>query len=128
MTALRNIRWAGAPVLAAALMVRGAATADRPIHEIQITARRYAFEPVTIQVNAGEPVRVVMRSTDGVHGFSIPKLKIDVPVPKGGESVTVEFTAPAAGRYEIACSEFCGSGHGQMKAALVSVGPTQTSR
>ena len=128
MTALRNIRWAVATVLAAVLMVRGAATADRPIHEIQITARRYAFEPVTIQVNAGEPVRVVIRSTDGVHGFSIPKLKIDVPVPKGGESVTVEFTAPAAGRYEIACSEFCGSGHGQMKAALVSVGPTQTSR
>jgi cytochrome c oxidase subunit 2 len=128
VTALRNIRWAGATVLAAALMVRGAATADRPIHEIQITARRYAFEPVTIQVNAGEPVRVVIRSTDGVHGFSIPKLKIDVPVPKGVESVMVEFTAPAAGRYEIACSEFCGSGHGQMKAALVSVGPTQTSR
>jgi cytochrome c oxidase subunit II len=128
VTALRNIRWAGATVLAAVLMVRGAATADRPIHEIQITARRYAFEPVTIQVNAGERVRVVIRSTDGVHGFSIPKLKIDVQVPKGGESVTVEFTAPAAGRYEIACSEFCGSGHGQMKAALVSVGPTQTSR
>jgi heme/copper-type cytochrome/quinol oxidase subunit 2 len=60
--------------------------------------------------------------------FSIPKLKIDMQVPKGGESVTVEFTAPAAGRYEIACSEFCGSGHRQMKAALISVGPTQTSR
>ena len=117
-------------MLAAVLMVRGAAAADRPFHEIQITARRYTFEPVTIHVNVGEPVRVVIRSTDGVHGFSIPKLKIDVQVPKGGESVTVEFTAPAAGRYEIeiGCSEFCGSGHGQMKAALVSVGPTQTSR
>jgi heme/copper-type cytochrome/quinol oxidase subunit 2 len=63
-----------------------------------------------------------------VHGFSIPTLKIDVQVPKSGDPVMVEFTAPAAGRYEIACSEFCGSGHGQMKAALVSVGPTQTSR
>jgi len=128
VTALRNIRRGGATVLAAVLMVRGSAAADRPVHEIQITARRYSFEPVTIQVNAGEPVRVVIRSMDGVHGFSIPKLKIDVQVPKGGESVTVEFTAPAAGRYEIACSELCGSGHGHMKAALVSVGPTQTSR
>ena len=108
-------------------MVRGTA-ADRSIHEIQITASRYAFEPVSIHVNAGEPVRVVIRSTDGVHGFSIRKLKIDVQVPKGGNPVTVEFTAPAAGRYEIACSEFCGSGHGQMKAALISVRPTQTSR
>jgi len=40
--------------------------------------------------------------------------------------VVVEFTAPRAGRYEIACSEFCGSGHGQMKAALVSVAATPT--
>jgi len=77
---------------------------------------------------AGELVRVVIRSTDGVHGFSIPKLKIDVQVPKGGNPVTVEFTAPAAGRYEIACSEFCGSGHGQMKAALISVAPVTTNR
>jgi cytochrome c oxidase subunit 2 len=125
---MRNIRWRGATALAAVLMVTGTAAADRPIHEIQITASRYVFDPVTIQVNAGEPVRVVIRSTDGVHGFSIPKLKIDVQVPKGGNPVTVEFTAPAAGRYEIACSEFCGSGHGQMKAALISVAPVTTNR
>jgi cytochrome c oxidase subunit II len=118
----------GATMLAAVLMMKSTAAADRPVHEIQVTARRYAFDPVTIQVSAGEPVRIVIRSKDGVHGFSIPKLKIDVQVPKSGDPVTVEFTAPAAGRYEIACSEFCGSGHGQMKAALVSVGPTQTSR
>ncbi len=123
-----NIRWGGATALAAVLMATGTAAADRPVHEIQITASRYAFDPVTIQVNAGEPVRVVIRSTDGVHGFSIPKLKIDVQVPKGGNPVTVEFTAPAAGRYEIACSEFCGSGHGQMKAALISVAPVTTNR
>ena len=125
---MRNVGWGGATALAAVLMVRGTAAADRSIHEIQITASRYAFDPVTIQVNAGEPVRIMVRSTDGVHGFSIPKLKIDVQVPKGGDPVTVELTAPAAGRYEIACSEFCGSGHGQMKAALICVGPTQRSR
>ena len=101
---MRNIRWGGATALAAVLMVRGTAAADRSIHEIQITASRYAFEPVTIHVNAGEPVRVVIRSTDGVHGFSIPTLKIDVQVPKGGDPAAVEFTAPAAGRYEIACA------------------------
>jgi cytochrome c oxidase subunit 2 len=125
---MRNIRWGGATALVALLMVSATAAADRPVHEIQITASRYAFDPATIQVNAGEPVRVVIRSTDGVHGFSIPKLKIDVQVPKGGDPVTVEFTAPAAGRYEIACSEFCGSGHGQMKAALISVAPVTTNR
>ena len=127
MSVMRNVRWGGAITLAAVLMARAAA-GGLPVHEIQITASRYAFDPVTIQVKAGEPVRIVIRSKDGVHGFSIPTLKIDVQVPKGGDPVTVEFTAPAAGRYEIACSEFCGSGHGQMKAALVSVASTQTSR
>jgi cytochrome c oxidase subunit II len=118
----------GTLVVLIALISPRTAAADRSIHEIQIVASRYAFDPATIHVTAGEPVRIVIRSTDHVHGFAIPKLKIDVPVPKSGEPVTVDFTAPPPGRYEIACSEFCGSGHGQMKAALISVGPTATSR
>ena len=115
-------------MLAALLMVRGTVAADQPVHQIQITASRYAFDPGTIHVAAGEPVRIVIRSKDGVHGFSIPKLKIDVQVPNSGGPVTVDFTAPPEGRYEILCSELCGFGHGQMKAALVSIGPIQTSR
>jgi heme/copper-type cytochrome/quinol oxidase subunit 2 len=39
----------------------------------------------------------------------------------------VELTAPPAGRHEIACSESCGSGHGQMKAALISVAAVTTT-
>ena len=115
-------------MVAASLTAGNAGAADQPVHEIQITASRFAFDPVLIQVNAGEPVRLVIRSKDGVHGFAIQRLKIDVQVPKGGDPVIVEFTAPTAGRYEIDCSEFCGSGHGRMKAALVSVGLTRTSR
>jgi hypothetical protein len=38
--------------------------------------------------------------------------------------VTVEFVAPSPGHYDIACSEYCGAGHGQMKASLVSVAST----
>jgi heme/copper-type cytochrome/quinol oxidase subunit 2 len=55
---------------------------------------RYAFEPATIQVTAGELVRLVIRSKDVVHGFSSPDLKIDVRIPAGGEPITVEFAAP----------------------------------
>jgi cytochrome c oxidase subunit II len=99
----------------------------QPVHEIDVTAKKFTFEPATIQVVAGEPVRLLLRSLDSVHGFAIRDLKIDVQIPKGGQPVTVEFTAPSVGRYEIACSEFCGAGHAQMKAALVSVAaPTRT--
>jgi len=128
MSGVRTIR-RGAAIIAAALLVAGgAAAADPPVHEIQVTASRFAFDPPTIQVNAGEPVRIVIRSKDGVHGFAIQKLKIDVQVPKGGAPAFAEFTAPAAGRYEIECSELCGSGHGRMKATLISVAATRTSR
>jgi len=62
VTVTRNIRRSGAiTALAAVLMVRHGRR-DRPIHEIQITASQHAFDPVTIQVNAGEPVRIVIRS------------------------------------------------------------------
>jgi cytochrome c oxidase subunit 2 len=96
------------------------------VHEVQVVAKKFAFEPAVIQVTAGEAVRLVIRSADRVHGFSIRDLKIDVQIPRSGD-VVVEFTAPRPGRYEIACSEFCGSGHGRMKAALVSVAATPTA-
>jgi heme/copper-type cytochrome/quinol oxidase subunit 2 len=61
-----------------------------------------------------------------VHGFAIRDLKIDVQIPRSG-NVVVGFTAPREGRYTIACSELCGSGHGLMKAALVSVAAPPTA-
>jgi heme/copper-type cytochrome/quinol oxidase subunit 2 len=118
----------GLAAAAIALMSHVTAAADRPVHEIQIVASKFAFEPAVIQVTAGEQVRLVIRSKDTVHGFAVRKLKIDAQVPKGGEAVVVEFVAPPPGRFEVACSEFCGSGHGQMKAAVISVAPVTTSR
>jgi cytochrome c oxidase subunit II len=118
----------GAIAVAVVLMSYHMAAADLPVHEVQVLAGKFAFDPPSIQVTTGEPVRLVIRSKDAVHGFSIPKLKIDVPIPKGGDPVMVEFVAPSPGRFEIACSEFCGSGHGRMKAALISVAPLTTNR
>jgi len=95
---------------------------------VTVVAKKFTFEPAAIQVVAGEPVRLVIRSDDTIHGFAIRELKIDLQIPKGGEPVVAEFIAPPPGRYDIACSEFCGSGHGRMKAALVSVAPIRTDR
>jgi cytochrome c oxidase subunit 2 len=117
--------------VAAAVVIAPAAQgvpAAQPVHEVSVVAKTFAFEPAEIQVVAGEPVRLVARSADSVHGFAIHDLKIDLQIPRGGDSVVAEFVAPPVGRYEIACSEFCGRGHGQMKAALVSIAPIRTNR
>jgi cytochrome c oxidase subunit 2 len=99
---------------------------QQEVHEVQVVARRFTFEPATIQVTAGERVRLVLRSADTAHGFAIRGLKLDVDIPRGGDAVIEEFVAPPPGRYEVKCSELCGSGHGQMKAALLSVAAPET--
>ncbi len=117
-------RWLGTLAAGAVLLSFHTTASSQSVHELQLTASKYQFEPSTIQVTAGEPVRLIIRSKDRVHGFSMPTLKIDARIPKDGDAVTIEFVAPPPGEYEIACSEFCGIGHRHMKAALISVAPT----
>ena len=123
---MRRIIFSAIVLGAISFVLRASPSHANQVHEMQVVAKQFAFEPAVIQVTAGEPVRLVIRSSDRVHGFAIRDLKIDVKISRSG-NVVVEFTAPREGRYENACSEFCGSGHGQMKAALVSVAAPPTA-
>ena len=91
---------------------------DQP-RTIDVVARRFAFEPAEIEAIAGERLRIVVRSDDGVHGFEIKKLKVSKLLKRGGEPVIIEFTPLDAGRFPIVCSLFCGDGHEEMKGALI---------
>ena len=86
---------------------------------IDITAKRFEFEPSHIDIDEGETVRLIVRSADGMHGLSIKKLKVAEDIPRGGDPVTIEFTATAPGEYEILCTEYCGKGHSAMRGLLV---------
>jgi cytochrome c oxidase subunit II len=86
---------------------------------IEITARRFAFEPAEIEATVGEHLQLVVRSADGVHGLEIKKLKIKKEVPRGGEPVTIDFVAHTEGAFPILCSEYCGKDHTDMKGMLI---------
>jgi cytochrome c oxidase subunit 2 len=86
---------------------------------IEVVAKRFAFEPARIEVTEGEHIRLVVSSADGVHGVGIKKFRVEKSVPRGGEAVTIDFVASAAGEYPILCSEYCGKGHDEMKGVLV---------
>ena len=103
------------------------AQGDEP-RTIAVTASRFAFDPATIEVAVGERVRLVMKSADGVHGLEIKKFKVKKEIPRGGTPVTVEFTANAAGRYPILCSEYCGDDHDAMRGTLVVVASEDAAR
>lgn len=94
------------------------ATASAP-RVIEVVAKRFAFEPSRIEVTEGERVRIVVTSADGVHGVEVKKFRLNTSVPRGGEPVTLEFTASATGEFPILCSEYCGDGHEEMKGMLV---------
>jgi cytochrome c oxidase subunit 2 len=85
---------------------------------IDVVASQFKFEPATISVVQGDRVRLRVRSADRTHGIGIKALRVNARIPKGEDVVTVEFVADRAGRYEITCSEYCGSGHGAMKGTL----------
>ena len=103
---------------AAAWTVNGAARQDAP-REIDVVARRFAFEPARIEVAVGERVRLRVVSADGVHGFEIKKFKVKKEIPRGTTPVIIEFTASEAGEFPILCSEDRGDGHEDMQGQLV---------
>src|SRR5687767_9677254 len=86
---------------------------------VEITARRFAFEPSEVNATVGERLQLVVRSADGVHGLEIKKLKIKKEVPRGGEPVTIDFTPTTEGSFPIICSEYCGTGHNDMAGMLI---------
>jgi len=107
-----------AAALAGPALVRADAPPPRAV-TVEMTAKRFAFLPEQVEVAEGDEVSINVRSADGTHGIEIGKLKLKKTIPRGGDVVTLAFTAPAPGRYVITCSEYCGRGHDDMKSVLI---------
>jgi cytochrome c oxidase subunit II len=81
--------------------------------KIEVTSKRFAFEPGEITVKKGQPVVLVLKSTDVAHGLRFRELNVNVSVRAGGTS-EVHFTPNKIGVFVGHCSVFCGPGHGSM--------------
>ena len=86
--------------------------------EIQMTAKKYEFNPKVITVKQGEHVRLIITALDRDHGFKLDAFDINQKLKKG-DPATIEFTADQAGTFAFHCSEFCGFGHLKMKGKVV---------
>jgi cytochrome c oxidase subunit II len=104
-------------LLIAVLMTTGIvspmARAQEAPQRIEVTAKRFQFEPGEITVKKGKPVVLVLKSLDVAHGIHVRELNIDVKVSKGG-TAEAHFTPDKTGDFVGHCSVFCGSGHGSM--------------
>jgi cytochrome c oxidase subunit II len=88
------------------------AAAETP-RRVEITAHRFAFDPGVITLKKGEPVLLILKSSDVPHGIRFKDLGVDLKVSKGGTG-QVQFTPDIVGEFVGHCIVFCGSGHGTM--------------
>jgi heme/copper-type cytochrome/quinol oxidase subunit 2 len=84
--------------LAAALGLTLAATVGSAQTDREIVISNAGFRPPVINVKKGEPTRLLLRSADGEHCFSLDALRIEKRVVPG-KPTAVELTADRAGNF-----------------------------
>lgn len=89
--------------------------------EINVTAARWSWNFVhqngatdsDLHVPANVPVRLVMTSTDVLHAFYAPAMRVKQDIiPR--RYTYVWFNATKPGTYRLTCAEYCGRDHSQM--------------
>lgn len=68
----------------------------------------------------GTPVVLNVTSTDVIHSFWVPSFRLKADMIPGLIN-TIRFTPTVPGRYQIICTEFCGTQHGVMNKQIVVV-------
>jgi cytochrome c oxidase subunit 2 len=106
-----------AGILLGMTLINQSIAAQAAPKRIEVTAKRFSFDPAEITLKKGEPVVFVLKSADVPHGIRIRELNLDLKVPKGGTSEAT-FTPTKTGDFVGHCSVFCGTGHGSMKLTI----------
>jgi cytochrome c oxidase subunit 2 len=101
----------------APLVLNRSTRAQETPRRIEITASKFAFTPSTLNLKKGQPVVLVLKSSDVAHGLRFRELNLDLKAGKG-ETSELSFTPDKTGDFVGHCSVFCGSGHGSMELSL----------
>jgi heme/copper-type cytochrome/quinol oxidase subunit 2 len=109
-----------AVVLVAAVICSGDATLaqEQGRHEIELTAKRYAFSQPRIEVAVNDVVKITLVAEDIPHTFTIDEYRISKRAAPG-RPVTFEFRADKAGTFPFYCNLTIDEGCKQMRGELV---------
>lgn len=98
--------------------------------EIEVTGRMWAWsfeydngkKTDTLYVPKGKPIKLALNSQDVNHSLYIPAFRIKEDVIPSRENY-LSFKADQAGKFNIACAEYCGLNHSKMLTKLVVMEP-----
>lgn len=79
-------------------------TSELAVREFKVEGTSFAFNPMTIEVNEGERVRIVFTNKAGMHDWKLDEFNAATKVLSVVQTETVEFVADKAGTYEYYCS------------------------
>jgi cytochrome c oxidase subunit 2 len=95
--------------------------------EIQVTARQWLYQFTypdgrtavnEVRVPVGKPVKFLLKSADVLHGFYLPDFRVKQDILPG--AYTYLWLQPEKeGRYDIFCTQYCGTGHSLMRAVMI---------
>jgi cytochrome c oxidase subunit II len=105
-------RWIAPLVLSIAAMTAPAAQSSAA-RRIEITVSRFSYSPNQITLKKGQPVVLVLTSTDVTHGLAIKDLNVMTDINKG-QKAEVPVTPTKTGTFRGQCNHFCGKGHTSM--------------
>jgi cytochrome c oxidase subunit 2 len=107
-----------ASILSVGLFVTsGFASASDAPTTINVSVKKFAYEPSQITLKKGQPVVITLTTQDVTHGLKFKELNLNTKIEKG-KPAQLAFTPTQAGDFVGHCSVFCGSGHGSMTLTL----------
>lgn len=80
------------------------ATAEGEVKTFEIEAGSFYYKPAEIRVKKGDKVKIVIKSVDMMHDFTIDELGVKTEITKAGETSEAEFIADQVGSFEYYCS------------------------
>jgi cytochrome c oxidase subunit II len=80
-----------------------------------------------LRVPEGRPVRLLLTSRDVIHGFFVPAFRLKQDALPGRYTQTW-FVARSTGTYPVYCSQYCGTSHSTMRAAVEVMDPAAFDR
>jgi cytochrome c oxidase subunit II len=98
-------------------ILAGFSSAPDTPKRIDVSVKRFAYEPSEITLKKGEPVVIELTTQDVSHGLKFKELNLITKVEKG-KTAELSFTPTQVGDFVGHCSVFCGSGHGSMTLTL----------
>ena len=115
MVSIQKVNLAGKLLVATSLLFCATLVHSKTggARHVDVTAKKFSFEPSEINLKKGETVTLTLHSNDATHGMVIEGLGVRIEAPKGQDK-DITLTPQVTGTFQGKCAHFCGKGHGSM--------------